>query len=348
IDREDGSGADVYPFVGLAAVRVAAVAGMALLAKTQTYDQSTVPFTGQDRPLALGITLAELARQAQAPAAEAPPAGGHAAGGHGAERAAVAAAPVLKGAAGDREPSLWPDQEYASYKWGMAIDLNACTGCSACVLGCQAENNIPVVGKAEIRKSRDMAWLRLDRYYSGAAGAPDENPHVGFMPMLCQHCDNAPCETVCPVLATVHSSEGLNMQIYNRCVGTRYCANNCPYKVRRFNWFDYAHADLVQNLALNPDVTVRTRGVMEKCSLCVQRIAASRATAKGEGRSIADGEVKPACAQSCPAEALVFGNLNDPRSRIAKLAQDARSYHVLPEIGTRPGVFYLKRVRNDG
>ncbi|MDP7253793.1 MAG: 4Fe-4S dicluster domain-containing protein, partial [Planctomycetota bacterium] len=193
---------------------------------------------------------------------------------------------------------------------------------------------------------RDMHWMRLDRYYSGSPDEPDEQPEVGFMPMLCQHCDNAPCETVCPVLATLHSSEGLNMQVYNRCVGTRYCANNCPYKVRRFNWFDYSHNDLVQNLVLNPDVTVRTRGVIEKCSSCVQRIAEVKERAKGENRKLADGEIQPACMQSCPSQAIAFGDINDPKSRVSKLSKDKRAYGAVAEVGTKPSVKYLTKVRN--
>jgi molybdopterin-containing oxidoreductase family iron-sulfur binding subunit len=242
--------------------------------------------------------------------------------------------------------SLWPRHKYEGHKWGLAIDLSACTGCAGCVIACQAENNVPVVGKAEVRKGRDMAWLRIDRYYEGDPNKPPASPEAAFQPMLCQHCDNAPCETVCPVLATVHSTEGLNMQVYNRCVGTRYCANNCPYKVRRFNWFDYAHQDLVQNLALNPDVTVRSRGVMEKCSMCTQRIYSAKFSAKQEGRELKDGDIAPACAQSCPAQAIVFGDLNDPNSRVAKIAKQTRSYRVLAEIGTGPSVFYRTKVRN--
>jgi molybdopterin-containing oxidoreductase family iron-sulfur binding subunit len=186
-----------------------------------------------------------------------------------------------------------------------------------------------------------MHWIRIDRYYSG-----DQNVDVVFQPMLCQHCDHAPCETVCPVLATVHSSEGLNEQIYNRCVGTRYCANNCPYKVRRFNWFDYPREDRLQNLALNPDVTVRSRGVMEKCTFCVQRIEHAKAEADRTGQSLADGDVQSACQQTCPAEAIVFGDLNDPESRVSRLAGSRLGYRVLEDLNTRPAVHYLKVVRN--
>jgi molybdopterin-containing oxidoreductase family iron-sulfur binding subunit len=211
------------------------------------------------------------------------------------------------------------------------------------VIGCQAENNVPVVGKAEVRKHREMHWMRIDRYY---ADTEEGGTEVAFQPLLCQHCDNAPCETVCPVLATVHGSEGLNVQVYNRCVGTRYCANNCPYKVRRFNWFDYAHEDLVQRLVLNPDVVVRSRGVMEKCSFCAQRIAEAKGRAREEGRTLRDGDIEPACAQSCPADAIVFGDANDPRSRVAKLMADSRRYRLLEELGVRPSVGYLARVRN--
>ncbi|MFO0758307.1 MAG: 4Fe-4S dicluster domain-containing protein [Byssovorax sp.] len=243
---------------------------------------------------------------------------------------------------GKHHLSMWSGHAYPGHKWGMSVDLSACTGCSACVVACQAENNIPVVGEVEVRRRREMHWIRIDRYFAGS----EENPSVVHQPMMCQHCDNAPCETVCPVLATVHSEEGLNQQVYNRCVGTRYCANNCPPKVRRFNWFDYPHDDPLERMVLNPDVAVRSRGVMEKCSMCVQRIQEGKARARAAGRPLADGEIKTACEQVCPAGAIVFGDLNDPASRVAAEGKDPRSYHLLDEIGTRPSVSYLTRIRN--
>lgn len=238
---------------------------------------------------------------------------------------------------------LWPaDHSYDGRRWAMLIDLSACTGCSACVVACQAENNIPAVGKDEVRRKREMHWIRLDRYYSGEGNEVE----VAYQPMLCQQCENAPCETVCPVLATVHNAEGLNVQVYNRCVGTRYCANNCPYKTRRFNWFDYARDDALENLVLNPDVTVRSRGIMEKCTFCIQRIRDAEIEAKRKGEAVADGTVQTACQQSCPAQAIVFGDVNDPKSRIAQLARSGRRYRVLEELNIRPAVGYLTLIRN--
>lgn len=240
-------------------------------------------------------------------------------------------------------PTMWPKHEYVKNRWGMTIDLTACTGCGACVIGCQAENNIPVVGRDNVRKSREMHWIRIDRYYSGSP----ENPDVVFQPMLCQHCENAPCETVCPVIATVHDDEGMNTQVYNRCVGTRYCQNNCPYKVRRFNFFDHWKSyEGTMNMAWNPDVTVRTRGIMEKCSFCVQRSRDAKQKAKEEGRPLKDGEFKTACQQTCPTDAIVFGNMNDPTSAVTKLKNDDRAFRVLEVLNTVPSISYLSKVRN--
>jgi molybdopterin-containing oxidoreductase family iron-sulfur binding subunit len=222
----------------------------------------------------------------------------------------------------------------------MAIDLDACTGCSACVISCQAENNVPVVGAEEIRKHRDLFWLRIDRYF---AGDPD-NPDVLMEPMLCQHCDHASCENVCPVLATMQSIDGLNMQVYNRCVGTRYCANNCAYKVRRFNWFKYEMGGPVERMVFNPDVVVRERGVMEKCSFCAQRIQSARIASKREGKD--SFEVQTACQQSCPAGAITFGDNNRTDSELIKWKKSPRAFQVLPDVGVKPSITYLARVRN--
>lgn len=277
------------------------------------------------------------------------------------------------------EFNLWREHpvEGPGHRWGMSIDLNSCIGCGACITACHIENNVPVVGKDEVLRHRDMHWMRIDRYFSstyetleetkeqtgkGTIGAyrhmedPAENPKTVHMPMMCQHCNHAPCETVCPVAATVHSNEGLNNMAYNRCIGTRYCANNCPYKVRRFNWFNYITNDKFSmvnpaqddtlRMVLNPDVTVRSRGVMEKCSMCQQRIQEGKLEAKKAGHPVEDGEIKTACAEACPVDCIVFGDLNDVNSEVRKRSDNVRSYRALEEIGVKPNIYYLTKVRN--
>jgi Fe-S-cluster-containing dehydrogenase component len=271
---------------------------------------------------------------------------------------------------------LWAAHDRYGNAWGLQIDLSACIGCGSCVVSCTAENNVAVVGKDQVKRTREMHWIRIDRYYSsdmtrevahekhvGAKQmyldmeiASAKNPKVTFQPMMCQHCNHAPCETVCPVLATSHSNDGLNHMTYNRCIGTRYCANNCPYKVRRFNWFNYnKKADFkdinptqseLGRMVLNPDVVVRSRGVMEKCSMCVQRIQDGKLKAKKEMRPLKDGDIKMACEAACATGAILFGDLNNPDSRITKSRGDDRSYFVLEEVGIKPSVGYLTKVRN--
>lgn len=264
--------------------------------------------------------------------------------------------------------TLWDEHELGNHHWGMSIDLNSCIGCGACVVACTAENNVPVVGKNEVMRSREMHWMRIDRYYTsdfdpkeGESGDikkmedPSDMPKVVFQPVMCQHCNHAPCETVCPVIATSHSSEGLNQMVYNRCVGTRYCANNCPYKVRRFNWFRYSdnpkfdfniNNDLGK-MVLNPDVVVRSRGVMEKCTMCVQRLQEGKLNAKKAGRTVKEGEINTACAQTCPTNAITFGDYNLSGSMLNQLWKpEERSYHLLGELNVQPNVFYLTKVRN--
>jgi molybdopterin-containing oxidoreductase family iron-sulfur binding subunit len=285
------------------------------LAETTTLAVTQGHWTMDGRPIALHASLDEYRRQPDV-------------------------APHERG----RPLSLYePHAQPGVPQWAMVIDLSACTGCSACVVACQAENNVPVVGRQGVLDRREMHWLRLDRYY---AGTPDE-PVVLSQPMLCQHCEKAPCEYVCPVAATVHSPDGLNEMVYNRCVGTRFCSNNCPYKVRRFNWFNYnAEVSETERLAKNPDVTVRARGVMEKCTFCVQRIREAEIAAELEGRPVERGAVRTACQQACPAQAIAFGSLTDPDDEVTRLRDHPRAYEVLHELGTQPRVRYLARITN--
>ena len=238
-----------------------------------------------------------------------------------------------------REPGYYDGFDY---HWTMSVDLDRCTGCGACVTACQAENNIPIVGEDAIARGREMQWIRIEKYWEGEF--PDVK--LSFIPMLCQHCDAAPCETVCPVSATYHNQDGLNAQVYNRCIGTRSCAVYCPYEVRYFNYNNH-HWDAPLEQQLNPDVSVREKGVMEKCSFCIQRIRQAKDVAKDEGRRVQDGDVQPACVQTCPTEALVFGDQNDPESRVSQAMNDERAYHVLEDLNTAPSVVYLKKVETD-
>jgi molybdopterin-containing oxidoreductase family iron-sulfur binding subunit len=253
--------------------------------------------------------------------------------------------------------SLYKKHEYNGHHWGMLVDLSLCIGCNTCTIACNIENNIPVVGREEVKQAHEMHWIRIDRYYSG----DEDNPEVLRQPLMCQQCDNAPCENVCPVEATTHSSEGINQMAYNRCIGTRYCNNNCPYKVRRFNWHDYNKADAMSGntidpanltldlprMILNPDVTVRAKGVIEKCNFCIQRIQAGKLRAKSEGRKLRDDDIQTACQQACPSDAILFGDMNDPESKISKKLKNSRSYHLLEHLHTLPSVTYLNKVNNE-
>ncbi|MGZ7031613.1 MAG: 4Fe-4S dicluster domain-containing protein, partial [Thermoanaerobaculia bacterium] len=324
-----GVGVDVYPFRHAGAMNggpglqiANANRGPYKIACTQEHQSLNLQDVGGDRGIIRSATFAEYLKEPDFAQTEAHEAAEH----HE-----------------NPDESMWPRHEYPNYAWAMSIDTSVCTGCNGCVIACQSENNIPVVGKDQVVREREMHWLRIDRYYRGSV----ESPEVYHQPVPCMQCENAPCEPVCPVGATSHSSDGLNDMTYNRCVGTRYCSNNCPYKVRRFNFYHYADYDTPALKPMrNPDVTVRTRGVMEKCTYCVQRVNAAKITAEKENRRVRDGELTTACAQACPTEAIVFGDLNDPNSKVSQLKKEPTNYALLAELNTRPRTTYLATVRN--
>ena len=351
-----GAGQNAYPFVGFDGTSLLYTAAATVEKTGDTYPlaQTQVHGSSESRPILFETNLAGFLANPEAVLDEPRK-----------ERSAIMAEGKTDFV---RDATIYPDYAKPGIKWGMSIDLNTCTGCSACVVACTAENNVSVVGKIQVQRAHEMHWLRIDRYFTG----DKKNPDVVFQPMLCQHCDNAPCENVCPVSATNHSSEGLNQMAYNRCIGTRYCANNCPYKVRRFNWLDYTGADSfpdnqeplrgkdidevvfqmnedLTRMVLNPDVTVRSRGVMEKCSFCVQRLQDSKLEAKKQQDPTLVRNVKTACMQACPTNAISFGNVNDKESEVYKIRnveQVNRNFYVLEQLHVLPNVSYLAKIRN--
>ena len=319
--------------------------GVRLTKLARTYSMSATQNHGsmEGRPIVRESTLTELRSELASRPAQ--PEGAHAEDSAGPQEGGGVPSALGVFPENPHLFSLWKEHTYdQGHQWGMTVDLNACIGCNACMTACQSENNVPVVGKVQVKKGREMHWLRVDRYFSGE---PSGSPEVVFQPVPCMQCEDAPCEQVCPVAATVHDAQGLNVMVYNRCIGTRYCSNNCPYKVRHFNFFNFTKdtPDILK-LAMNPDVTVRARGVMEKCTYCTQRINRARIDARLAGRALRDGDVKTACQQACPASAIEFGDLRDASSRVVKAKADPRNYALLAELNTKPRTTYLAKVRN--